>query len=71
MIMLMTGVVVFSALESGVDDPETLRGPASFLGVAGLIIVSAIQLGLSVLMIWWLSRPSQEGPNAYGPPSSD
>ena len=69
-LMLMTGVFVFSALETGVDNPEALRGPASFLGVAGLMIVSAIQLVISVLMIWWLSRPSEDGTNAYGPPTS-
>lgn len=69
-ILLMTGVVVFSALETGVDDPETLKGPASVLGLAGIAIVTVIQLVISVLMIWWLSRPSQDGTNEYGPPAS-
>ncbi|AXI46642.1 DUF805 domain-containing protein [Sulfitobacter sp. SK012] len=69
MVMLLTGVVVFSALETGVEDPEVLRGPAAFLGASGLMIMSVIQLVLSVLMIWWLSRPSQEGTNEYGAPS--
>jgi len=69
MVMLLTGVVVFSALEAGAEDPETLRGPAAFLGVTGLMVMYAIQLLLSVLMIWWLSRPSQDGTNEYGAPS--
>ncbi|RBW56904.1 DUF805 domain-containing protein [Phaeobacter gallaeciensis] len=69
MFMLLTGVAVFSALETGVEDPETLRAPAAFLGATGLMVMGAIQLVLSVLMIWWLSRPSQEGTNEYGAPS--
>ena len=69
MFMLLTGVAVFSALETGVEDPETLRKPAAFLGATGLMVMYAIQLVLSVLMIWWLSRPSQEGSNEYGAPS--
>ena len=69
MAMLLTGVYVFSALETGVEDPEALRAPAAFLGASGLMIMSVIQLVLSVLMIWWLSRPSQEGANEYGAPS--
>lgn len=69
MVMLLTGVAVFSALETGAEDPETLRGPAAFLGATGLMVMYAIQLVLSVVMIWWLSRPSQEGTNEYGAPS--
>ena len=67
--MLMTGVAVFSTLETGVEDPEALRGPAALLGLTGLMIMYVIQLVLTVLMIWWLTRPSQEGTNEYGAPS--
>jgi len=69
MIVLLTGVAVFSAVETGIEDPEALRGPAAFLGATGLMAMYVIQLVLSVLMIWWLSRPSQEGTNEYGAPS--
>ena len=68
MFMLFSGIAVFSVLEQGVDDPEALRGPAAFLGVTGLMIVGILQLILTVLMIWWLTRPSQEGGNKFGPP---
>ena len=67
MIALLSGVAVFSVLEGGVDDPEVLRGPAAFLGVTGMIVVWVLQLVLTVMMIWWLTRPSEEGANAYGP----
>jgi uncharacterized membrane protein YhaH (DUF805 family) len=68
MIMLFSGVAVFSVLEQGAGDPEALRGPAALLGVTGLVAVWVLQLILLVLMIWWLTRPSQEGSNEYGPP---
>ncbi|MBE1283506.1 MAG: DUF805 domain-containing protein [Rhodobacteraceae bacterium] len=69
MIALLSGVAVFAVLEGGVEDPEALRGPAAFLGATGMIMVSVLQLVLTVMMIWWLTRPSQDGDNAYGPPA--
>ena len=68
-VTLMTGVVAFSALEQSVEDSEALRGPAALLGGTGIMVVSILQLILSVLMIWWLTRPSDEGANEYGPPA--
>ena len=70
MIALLSGVAVFSVLEGEVGDPEALRGPAAFLGLSGMMVVWVLQLVLSVMMIWWLTRPSQEGDNAYGPPAA-
>ncbi|MEH6835731.1 MULTISPECIES: DUF805 domain-containing protein [Falsihalocynthiibacter] len=71
MVMLLTGVAAFSVLETSGADPDALRGSASFLGATGMIVMSVLQLVFSVLMIWWLSRPSQEGPNEYGPVPSN
>ncbi|WP_371055016.1 DUF805 domain-containing protein [Rhodosalinus sp. K401] len=35
---------------------------------AGLAAAAAIaQLAASILILWWLTRPSQKGPNDYGP----
>jgi len=68
MFILFTGVAVFSVLESGANDPEALRGPAAFLGVTGIFVVLVLQLVLTGLMIWWLTRPSQQETNKYGPP---
>lgn len=68
MFMLFSGIAVFSVLEQGVDDPEALRGPAAFLGVTGLMVVGFLQFILTVLMIWWLTRPSQEGSNQFAAP---
>jgi uncharacterized membrane protein YhaH (DUF805 family) len=66
MIVLLTGVAVFSVVESGSGNPEALRGPAALIGGTGLMLMFAIQLGFSILMFWWLTRPSQEGTNVYG-----
>jgi len=68
MFMLFSGIAVFSFLEQGADDPEVLRGPAALLGITGLMVFGVLQLILSLLMIWWLSRPSQQGSNEYGSP---
>ena len=68
MFILFSSSAVFSALEQGVDDPEALRLPVAFFGVTGLMVVGVLQFILTVLMIWWLTRPSQEGSNQFGPP---
>ena len=70
MVMLFAGVAVFAVLETGAQNPEQLRGPAALFGATGLIVFYVLQLILSILMILWLSRPSQEGPNAYGSPAT-
>ena len=63
MIILLTGVAIFAATG---EDSEAIRNSAAFFGGTGMIIMSLIQLVLSILMIWWLTRPSQEGTNVYG-----
>jgi uncharacterized membrane protein YhaH (DUF805 family) len=70
MVILLTGVAVFSTLEVNGADPEALRGPAAFIGGTGLVVMYVLQFAFSVLMIWWLSRPSQDGANEYGPAPS-
>ena len=43
--------------------------PATGLGGMGVVsILSFVQLAVLILYGWWLSRPSQPDPNAYGPP---
>jgi uncharacterized membrane protein YhaH (DUF805 family) len=31
-------------------------------------LLSLVQLGISIMFLWWLTRPSQPETNAYGPP---
>jgi uncharacterized membrane protein YhaH (DUF805 family) len=68
--VMLGGVAFFSVLEQGAENPDALRGPAAVLGVTGIVVVSILQLVLSILMIWWLTRPSEEGANEYGDPVS-
>ena len=69
-VAMLGGIAVFSVLERGAEDPDALRGPAAFLGLTGMIVVGVLQVVLTVMMIWWLTRPSQDGGNAYGPPAA-
>lgn len=67
LIGLFTGIFAFAQLENSGVDPESLRGPAAFLGLGGITVMGIAQLVVSLLMLYWLTRPSDIGPNAYGP----
>lgn len=45
--------------------PTQMPGMFSIL-LGGLLAI--VQLVLAVIFIWWLTRPSEPGTNAYGPP---
>lgn len=66
MLGLFVGVFGFAELEKAGADEGTLRSAAGGLGVAGLAIAGIVQLVLSALIIWWLTRPTQAGVNQYG-----
>jgi len=66
MAAIMVGVVGFGELEMAGVGEETLRTGATGLGMTGLAIVGIIELVLTILILWWLTRPTQPGPNAYG-----
>ena len=67
MISVFSGIMVFGLAETHMADPDMLRGPAAMLSGAGMLIFSIVQTALAILMIWWLTRPSDNGSNAYGP----
>jgi uncharacterized membrane protein YhaH (DUF805 family) len=62
----MLGVLGFAAMEMAGADEQALRGAASGLGIAGIVTMGILQLIVSVLIIWWLTRPTQPGANQYG-----
>jgi uncharacterized membrane protein YhaH (DUF805 family) len=66
MIALMVGAVSLGQLEMAGVTEETLRTEATEPGLAGLAIFGIVQLALAILVLWWLTRPTQPGPNAYG-----
>lgn len=62
------GVFGFGLMEREGLDPEALTGGAVILGGAGLLAAVMVQIVVAILMLWWLTRPSDSGPNDYGPP---
>lgn len=62
------GVFGFGLMEREGVDPEALTGGAVILGGAGLLVAVIVQIVVAILMLWWLTRPSDPGPNDYGPP---
>ncbi|MBF9059445.1 DUF805 domain-containing protein [Rhodobacterales bacterium HKCCSP123] len=66
MLALLVGVFAFGAMEAAGASPVVLRGPAILLSTVGLMVSAAIQLVLAILMLWWLTPPSEPGANSYG-----
>lgn len=66
MLGLFLGVFGFAKMEMAGADEEALRTAASGLGIAGIAIAGIVQFVLAVLIVWWLTRPTQLGPNLYG-----
>ena len=66
MLGIMLGVFGFSKMEMAGVDEEVLRSAAGGLGITGMAVMGIVQLIVSVLVIWWLTRPTQAGTNRYG-----
>lgn len=66
-IFLFSGVVGVSMMENAGVSQDTLRGPAAAIGITGMIAAGIAQTVIAVLLIWWLTRPSEPDDNAYGP----
>lgn len=69
--LLILGVLGFAGLEEAGADEYALRSAASGFGMVGLAAAGIAQLGLTILVIWWLTRPSVPGTNAWGAPPED
>ena len=64
---MLLGVFGLGMIERGVG-PDAIRGPAMIFGGGGMFVAITVQLAVLALMIWWLTRPGDEGANRYGPP---
>ncbi|EPX86964.1 DUF805 domain-containing protein [Salipiger mucosus] len=62
MLVVTFGMATAVAVEGGSP------GAGMAVGMAGLAAIGIAQIVLLVLMIWWLTRPSDPGTNAHGPP---
>ena len=68
-VLVMIGIVTFMGFVAGMD--PLLAGDLGTLFTGGytilLLIAVAVLLISPLLVLWWLTRPSQPGPNPYGP----
>lgn len=65
---LLAGVLAFVGAERAGVSPDQLRPAAAILGGTGMVVAMIAQLVLTVLMLVWLTRPSQPAANEYEPP---
>ncbi|MDW4499056.1 DUF805 domain-containing protein [Sulfitobacter sp. D35] len=66
MLLMLFGIMGVGMIEQA-GGAEMVEGPAIALGTFGMILILVLQIVLSILILWWLSRPSQPGTNEYGP----
>lgn len=66
MVALMVGALSLGQLDMAGVSEETLGTDGAGPGMAALAVFGFLQLAVSILIIWWLTRPTQPGPNAYG-----
>ena len=69
LVTMFTGVLAFAHVASGSVDPDGLRGIAAWFGIGGIFLAILLQIAVTILMIYWMTRPSDPLPNAYGPPA--
>lgn len=76
-LLIPAGVVVVSTIISGsvmqqiasIAVPAARQTPDMVANLPGGMVgaLSVLQVVAGAVIIWWMSRPSQRGPNAYGP----
>jgi len=68
MLLTLLGVMIATPVVDGtVEAGENATGLVALLGMTWLLVLGAAQVVVAVLMLWWLTRPSDAGPNEYGP----
>lgn len=74
-VLIPSAIVTVSAIVAGSVGRQLLgqladgsAAPMMTGSQAGfLLVLSLAQIVAGLLIIWWMTRPSQKGPNAYGP----
>ena len=76
-LLVPVAVVVVSTLVSGsvmqqiaaLAVPAARRAPDMAMDLPGGMLgaLSVLQVVAGAVIVWWMSRPSQRGPNAFGP----
>jgi hypothetical protein len=67
--IVMIGVGVFMAFWGGLAELVSGNIEGLIAGVGGIIAILAIVVMIlsPLVVLWWLTRPSQSGDNEYGP----
>ena len=65
---VLVGVGGFGLAERAGADTGILAQLAAIFGVTGMAVLVIVQIVLTLLLIWWLTRPSDPTANHYGPP---
>ena len=63
--------IVTSLFAPSLPDPDTIAATGEIPDMGGTLLftlLSLVQLGVSLVFLWWLTRPSDPETNAYGPP---
>lgn len=74
-VLIPSAIVTISAIVAGSISRQVMAGltdggvPSTVLSAQSgvLVILSVAQVIAGILIIWWMTRPSQKGANAYGP----
>lgn len=68
-LIVMVGVGTFVGLWGGFAQLQTGDIGALVSGIGGIIVIGAIFVLMisPLIVLWWLSRPSQPGDNEFGP----
>ncbi|SDW91210.1 DUF805 domain-containing protein [Roseicitreum antarcticum] len=70
---IITSILVGSATQAmmglgmGMGQMNGAASGAMAMGAGVVILLSLVQVIAGIVIIWWMSRPSQHGTNAYGP----
>lgn len=75
-ILVLAGLVTFlitvgiAGLFGHVMDagPDAMEQTDRFAGIALLVVFYIAILAAALMKLWWLTRPGDDGQNAYGPP---
>jgi hypothetical protein len=67
MVDSLSGIFAFGLAENQCAHPDAQSGQATLLGASGMARSGISQTLLSVLMVWWLSQPSDLEANVCGP----
>ncbi len=68
--MIVSVAFIFLSVMGFASGPAPNYGSGA--GESRFVVLGLLQLIASALILWWLTRPSDPGPNTYGPnPSGD